>query len=106
MMLPPSCPACRPYRGLWRRTADGSLARCDCARGRMLSAGKVKRVMGRGATRQTSSPVSGQSRVRTSVAQTDAAGRPCETAESGAYERRSVPPVREVRGKLAAAGKD
>ena len=44
--LPPACPLCRSERGLWMRTPSG-LTRCICARGRILAAGKVRRVMGR-----------------------------------------------------------
>ncbi len=40
--LPPSCPSCRPYGGLWRRGNKGGLERCSCARGRMLAAGLKK----------------------------------------------------------------
>ena len=82
--LPRACPLCRAYSGLWRMTADG-LARCSCERGRMLAAGKIKRVMGRGAT---------------------TAGRPQAVEANPEYGRRSVPPVPMFDGKLAAAGKD
>ena len=41
--LPPPCPRCRPYRGLWMSTPDG-MKRCTCPRGVMLAAGKVRRV--------------------------------------------------------------
>lgn len=45
--LPPMCPDCRPFAGLWRRNVEGDLERCGCPRGRMLAAGKVKRLRGR-----------------------------------------------------------
>ena len=79
--LPPACPRCAPFRGLWRMTAGG-LARCSCERGRMLGAGKVKRVM----------PGRVQNRA--------------EEILPGCLETdTSRPPVREVRdGKLAACG--
>lgn len=88
--LPPACPLCRAYRGLWRRTADGSLARCECARGRMLATGKVKRVMGR--VRVGAAPNASQQQML--EGQYKAAGP------------RSAPPVPMFDGKLAAAGKD
>ena len=82
-MLPPSCPACRPFGGRWRRAANGGLERCACARGVALSAGKVKRVMGQ----------------QRSV-------NPAPNASDGQYKagKSGGPPVHD--GKHAATGED
>lgn len=34
--LPSACSDCAPYGGFWRRSANGGLTRCNCARGREL----------------------------------------------------------------------
>ena len=92
--LPPACPLCRPYRGLWRWVPNpastgpgdaGSLQRCSCARGQALSAGKVKRVM------------AGNKVARDQIS-TGTGG--IDTGRIG-----NPPPVREVHdGKMLAAG--